>query len=76
MNQTEKPESANDNEPAEITLHLKLDAADQARVDIVIGWMRSDPIVGRLRANLGREKAFRYALAHCIAHPPAHVVDG
>lgn len=67
-------------EPAEpgyrTTMHLGLDAIDIANLEKIIAMMRRDPKIGRLHAKLGREKAARYAIAHCVEHPPAHVTTG
>ena len=45
----------------------------RAEIEKIIGWMKLDPKIRRLKANLGREKAIRYAIGHIIDNPPAHV---
>lgn len=53
------------------TMHLKLDATDIANLDKIVAVMKRHPIVGRLQAGLGREKAARYAIAHFVEQLPA-----
>lgn len=50
------------------TMHLGLAARDLENLDRIAAAMRRDPILGGLQANIGREKAARYAIAYCVAH--------
>lgn len=54
------------------TVHLRLDADLRADLETIAGWMRQDPELRRLRVNIGRQKALRYAVGICLAHPPEH----
>jgi hypothetical protein len=55
------------------SMHIGLDATDLANLDKILGRMKSDPLLGRLKAELGREKATRYAIAYCAEHMPARI---
>jgi hypothetical protein len=54
-------------------VHLRLSQEEAAELDKIAGWMKLDPKIRRLKANIGREKAIRYAIGHIIDHPPEHV---
>lgn len=58
------------------TLHLALDEQLEAKLDVIVGWMEADPILGGIQAKLGREKAARYAIVRCIQNPPEHARRG
>lgn len=55
------------------SMHLALDSADLDNLDKIIAMMKRDPILGRLKAGLGREKATRFAIAYCVEHLPARI---
>lgn len=55
------------------TMHLGLGARDIENLEKIAAMMRSDPMLGSLHAKIGREKAARYAIAYCVANPPAHI---
>lgn len=57
------------------TMHLGLDETDLANLDKIVAMMKRDPIIGRLKAELGREKAARVAIAHFVQHPPARITQ-
>jgi hypothetical protein len=59
--------------PDTTTIHLRLTEEEVADLDKIVGWMREDPALRRLRMKLGREKALRYAVGRVIASPPEHV---
>lgn len=66
-----------DDEADDKTVYLRMDEALSAELDTIIGWMKTDPAVQRLRINkIGRAKALRYAVGRLIEHPPAHVGVG
>ena len=65
-------EAGTDDKP----LHLRLSPAEVAELDTIVGWMKSDPQLGRLKLRIGREKAVRYAIGRCLAHPPEHAKGG
>lgn len=48
--------------PALRRMTLRLDATDEADLDLIVEVMRKDPVIRRLRGRLGREKAVRYAI--------------
>jgi hypothetical protein len=54
-------------------VHLRLSREEVAELDKIVGWMKLDPKIRRLKANIGREKAIRYAIGHIIDNPPSHV---
>lgn len=53
------------------TMHLKLDKTDLASLDAIVARMKRDPILGRMKVDLGRQNAARWAIAYCIEHMPA-----
>ena len=55
------------------SMHIGLDATDLANLDKIIDRMKNDPLLGRLKADLGREKATRYAIAYCAQHIPSRI---
>lgn len=52
---------------------LRLADEEIAELDTIAGWMRKDPKIRRLKANIGRPAAIRYAIGRLIANPPEHV---
>jgi hypothetical protein len=48
-----------------LTVHLSFDATDLDNLDKIAERLRKHPIHGRMHANIGREKAARWAIAHC-----------
>jgi len=65
----EKPEQ-------DTPMHIRLNPEELAELDTIVGWMKRDPKLRRLKSNLGRAKAIRYAIGHIIDNPPAHVESG
>lgn len=55
------------------SMHIGLDATDLANLEKIIDRIKRDPLIGRLKEDLGREKATRYAIAYCAEHMPARI---
>lgn len=55
------------------SMHIGLDATDLANLEKIIDRIKHDPLAGRLKADIGREKATRYAIAYCAEHMPARI---
>jgi hypothetical protein len=71
-----QPSNDNEGRPDFYTIHLRVDGKELAELDTIVGWMRTDPELQRLRLKIGREKALRYAVGRLIASPPEHVGVG
>jgi hypothetical protein len=52
------------------TLHLGVDADLEGKLDAIVAHMKADPMLGSLQAQLGREKAARYAILRTYASLP------
>jgi hypothetical protein len=60
-------------ERARQSMQVQLDSIDLANLEKIINRMKRDPLLGPMKAELGREKATRYAIAFCAEHLPARI---
>lgn len=58
------------------TLHVGCYARDLANLDKIVENLKLDPVIGGLHANIGREKAARFAFAKCAENLPAAGTTG
>lgn len=54
-------------------MHLSLGKPDLVSLDKIVERMSSDPLLGPMKIEGGREKAARYAIAYCAKHGPARI---
>lgn len=54
-------------------MHLGLGKTDLVSLDKIVERMTSDPLLGPMKIEGGREKAARYAIAYCAKHGPARI---
>lgn len=59
--------------PSNQTLHLSLEEPDLRNLDAIVELLKRHPIHGRLHANIGRQKAARFAIAYCVEHAAGRV---
>lgn len=50
---------------------LQLEANDVRGLRTIMGWMLTDP--EHEQSKVGHQSAVKYAIAHTLKHPPAHV---
>jgi len=55
------------------SMQVQLDSIDLANLGKIIDRMKRDPLLGPMKAELGREKATRYAIAFCAEHLPERI---
>lgn len=54
-------------------MQVALGATDLENLDIILGRMKRDPLLGPMEVELGRAKATRYAIAWCAKHGPERI---